>query len=279
MLDDRDRRPADAARVVVIDDSVSVCRAIERMLAPRGHRVASMHSGEEALARLEEERPELVICDLVLPDIEGLAICRFVRESSLLRDAALLLISGLITDEARERARAAGADTVLGKPFRADRLLAEVDRLLAARPAGVAAAAAASAAPPRRSQPAAWVVTELERMPGLVSASWRLADGSRGRLPAAGAAATPDPELVLARLRSFAAPFGLGEPATLLLEGDGGDALVIGHCDGGGTVCLHLTAEATLGKARYLVRQLLRTLSPGEPSTSVFPKEARPWSP
>ncbi len=270
-----------AARVVVIDDSVSVCRAIERMLAPRGHRVVSMHSGEEALARLEEERPHLVVCDLVLPDVEGLAICRFVRESTLLRGAALLLISGLATEEARARAHAAGADAVLGKPFRADKLLAEVDRLLALRPPAPAAAAGpvAAAGPARRPQPAAWIVAELKRLPGLAAASWRLADGSRGRLPESGAVAAPDPELILARLRSFAAPLGIGEPTTLLLEGDGGGALVIGHKDGGGTVCLHLTGDATLGKARFLVRQLLRTLAPSEPSTSAYPKEARPWNP
>jgi DNA-binding response OmpR family regulator len=252
----RAERPAGAATVVVVDDSVSVCRAIERMLAPRGHRVVALNSGEEALAALADEQPDLVVCDVVLPDVEGLAICRFVRESPALAGAAVLLISGLVTDELRRRADAAGADGLLAKPFRSDALLAAVDALLAR-------AAGRTAAPRRAAEPPAPAgVAELERLPGLRAGSWRLADGRRGRFPAtASPAAVPDPELILARLRSFAAPLGVGAPATLLIEGDGGEMLLVGHREGRGTLCLRLTPDATFGKARYLVRRFLHDLA------------------
>lgn len=260
-----DRAPG-VATVVVVDDSVSVCRAIERMLAPRGHRVVALYSGEEALAALADERPDLVVCDVVLPDIEGMAICRFVRESPALAGTAVLLISGLVTDEVRRQARQAGADGLLSKPFRGDALLAEVDTLLA-RTLGPAAA---GPRPVREERPAPAVLAELERLTGLYAGSWRLADGRRGRFPAtASAADVPDPELILARLRSFAAPLGVGAPATLLIEGEEGDMLIVGHLEHRGTLCLRLSAAATFGKARYLVRKFLHTL--GDPAASARP--------
>lgn len=281
MLERRAERPAGAAAVLVVDDSVSVCRAIERMLMPRGHRVVVLNSGEEALATLADERFDLVICDVVLPDVEGLAICRFVRESPAHAGIAVLLISGLVTDEVRRQAAAAGADALLAKPFRGDALVGRVDELLAGTAGGAAGPARVA-----ESRPAPAVLAELERLTGLAAGSWRLADGRRGRIPAdAGAAEAPDPELVLARLRSFAAPFGLGAPATLLLEGEGGDMLLVGHRERRGTVCLHLTAEATFGKARYLVRKFLQTLADPEPRAVPPPaaptsdpiEETRPW--
>ena len=271
MLERRAERPAGAATVVVVDDSVSVCRAIERMLAPRGHRVVALYSGEEALAALADERPDLVVCDVVLPDVEGLAICRFVRESPALAGTGVLLISGLVTEEVRRQAREAGADGLLSKPFRGDALLAEVDALLA-RALGPTAARPRPAA--RDERPAPAVLAELERLPGLSAGSWRLADGRRGRLPAtASAAEVPDPELILARLRSFAAPLGVGAPATLLIEGEDGDMLVVGHRERRGTLCLRLSDAATFGKARYLVRKFLHTLvdpaAAGRPAADV----------
>jgi DNA-binding response OmpR family regulator len=260
VLEPRAEQPSGAATVMVVDDSVSVCRAIERMLAPRGHRVVALNSGEEALAVLAVERPDLVVCDVVLPDVEGLAICRFVRESPALAGAAVLLISGLVTDEVRREAIAAGADSLLAKPFRGDALLAQVDALLARAP-GAAAPGPRPAVAVRDPRPAPAVLAELEKLAGLRAGSWRLADGRRGRFPAAASAAeVPDPELILARLRSFAAPLGVGAPATLLIEGEGGEMLLVGHRDRRGCICLRLTPDATFGKARYLVRTFLTTL-------------------
>lgn len=272
-----ERRPAPAPdgppRVVIVDDSVSVCKAVERMLAPRGAEVVAIHTGEEALARLEDERPELVICDLVLPDLEGLAVCRFVRESRTLARVPLLAISGLATDEVRRQALAAGAEAVLKKPFRGEVLLAEVDGLLArGRGAG-----RPPAPPPTPPAPVLRALAELEMLPGLVAGSWSLADGAEGRLRTVGAAAAPDPETMLARLRSFAAPFGVGEPAMVLIEGAGGELLLVGHRDRCGIVCLHLGEAAVLGKARYLARRFLRLLDPiPEPVLRPAPADSVP---
>ena len=96
------------AKVSVIDDSLSVCFAIERMLRAHGMEVVSHRSGEAALSRLEEEAPDLVLCDLVLPDIEGFQICTFIREHATLSSVPVIVISGIVDDEVRAQAEQVG---------------------------------------------------------------------------------------------------------------------------------------------------------------------------
>lgn len=246
------RRP----RVVIIDDSVSVCKAVERMISPRGAEVVAIHSGEEALARLEQEAPHLVICDLVLPDLEGAAVCRFVRESTVLRRVPVLAITGLASDEARRSALAAGADAVLKKPFRSEVLLADVDALLA----GARDSLREPAPPPEPPGPVKQVLGQMETLDGLVAGGWWLATGARGRWRARAGRPATDPETMLARLRSFAAPLGIEQPSIALIEGEGRELVLVAHRDRRGVVYLQLGPTAVLGKARFLARKFLHHL-------------------
>src|ERR1700732_2449617 len=98
------------ARVFVVDDSVSVRKAVERVLAPRGMAVASCASGNEALARLPGEAPDLLICDLVLPDLDGYEVCRWLRQVPALATTPVLFISGIVDADVQGRVAALGGD-------------------------------------------------------------------------------------------------------------------------------------------------------------------------
>ena len=121
------------AKVIVIDDSLSVCFAIERMLRSRGMEVISHRSGEAALEGLEPEEPDLVLCDLVLPDIEGFQICTFIKQSPVLADVPVIVISGIVDEEVRAQAKEVGAEAVLKKPFASDEMLTLVEKILRRR--------------------------------------------------------------------------------------------------------------------------------------------------
>ncbi|HEV3456235.1 MAG TPA: response regulator [Thermoanaerobaculia bacterium] len=138
------------ARVLVVDDSVSVRRAVERMLVPRGLEVASCASGNEALARLPAVAPDLLICDLVLPDLDGYEVCRWLRQVPALAATPVLFISGIVDPDVESRAGALGVEGVLKKPFTGEELIDRVERILADSrvappPSGTLSA---SAAPP-----------------------------------------------------------------------------------------------------------------------------------
>ena len=135
------------AKVLVVDDSLSVRKVVERALLGRQIEVVCAATGSEALERLEHEAPDVVVCDVVMPDRDGYEICEYVKRHPRLGQTPVLLMSGIVNDEVRERAARVQSADVLSKPFAADDLLRKLDALLAA-------AAHETAPPPPVSAPA-----------------------------------------------------------------------------------------------------------------------------
>ncbi len=135
------------AKVLVVDDSLSVRKVVERALMGRQIEVVCAATGTEALERLEQESPDVVVCDVVMPDRDGYEICEFVKRHPRLGATPVLLMSGIVNDEVRERAARAQSADVLSKPFAADDLLRKLDALLALREIAAPVAAAPAAAP------------------------------------------------------------------------------------------------------------------------------------
>jgi CheY-like chemotaxis protein/predicted regulator of Ras-like GTPase activity (Roadblock/LC7/MglB family) len=128
------------AKVLVVDDSLSVRKVVERALVGRQIEVVCAATGDEALERIEREEPDVVVCDVVMPDKDGYEICDFVKRHPRLGRTPVLLMSGIVNDDVRERAARVKSSDVLSKPFAADDLLRRLDTLLtaAAPPAPVA---------------------------------------------------------------------------------------------------------------------------------------------
>src|SRR5881296_1450656 len=122
------------AKVLVVDDSLSVRKVVERALVGRQIEVVCAATGTEALERIEREAPDVVVCDVVMPDRDGYEICEFVKKHPRLSRTPVLLMSGIVNDEVRERAARVQSADVLTKPFAADDLLRKLDALLAAPP-------------------------------------------------------------------------------------------------------------------------------------------------
>jgi CheY-like chemotaxis protein/predicted regulator of Ras-like GTPase activity (Roadblock/LC7/MglB family) len=192
------------ARVLVVDDSVSVRRAVERMLVPRGLEVASCASGNEALARLPAVAPDLLICDLVLPDLDGYEVCRWLRQVPALAATPVLFISGIVDPDVESRAGALGVEGVLKKPFTGEELIDRVERILAD----------SRVAPPPGSTPSAGAVPP----PSTVAAAPPAASAQGAEAPAAAELlASPDGPLAAAVQAAAEAPAaespaGLGGP-------------------------------------------------------------------
>jgi CheY-like chemotaxis protein len=118
------------AKVLVVDDSLSVRKVVERALVAKQLEVVSAASGTEAIAQFEREQPDLVVCDVVMPDRDGYEICRFVKSHPQLGRTPVLLISGIVNASVLEQAAEARSDDVLRKPFEAAELVRKVSELL-----------------------------------------------------------------------------------------------------------------------------------------------------
>ena len=130
-------------KVLIADDSIAVRKVAERLLTEAGFGVTLAANGEEALAYLAKETPDLIVSDVIMPDKSGYEVCAFVRAQRALANTPVLLISGIVNDEVTKQAESCHADGVLKKPFQGTSLKDRVLELLANR-RSVAAPAAES---------------------------------------------------------------------------------------------------------------------------------------
>ncbi len=128
-------------KVLIADDSIAVRKVAERLLTEAGFGVTLAANGEEALAYLAKEIPDLIVSDVIMPDKSGYEVCAFVRAQGALANTPVLLISGIVNDEVTKQAESCHADGVLKKPFQGTSLKDRVLELLAKRQGGSAPAA------------------------------------------------------------------------------------------------------------------------------------------
>jgi two-component system KDP operon response regulator KdpE len=115
--------PMAGETVLVIDDEPQIHRFLKPALASQGYQVFSAHNGHEALLQATSHRPDLVLLDLGLPDIDGLAVLARLREWS---KAPVIVLSAKGEEEMKVRALDNGADDYLTKPFGVTELLARM---------------------------------------------------------------------------------------------------------------------------------------------------------
>ena len=116
------------ARILVVDDTPQNIKVLDAMLTPRGYDVVQAESGEEALAKIESERPDLVLLDIVMPGIDGWEMLRRIHERH--GPVRVIMFSGHVDDRSAADAASAGAQGFLGKPFDPHDLIEQTKQLL-----------------------------------------------------------------------------------------------------------------------------------------------------
>ncbi|MGD0014013.1 MAG: response regulator transcription factor [Bryobacteraceae bacterium] len=111
------------ARILIVDDEPQIRRVMRTTLAAQGYIVADARSGEEALEKLRTERFDLVLLDLNMPGMGGLAACRVIRAD---RDIPIIILSVRDAEKDKVQALDAGADDYVSKPFGMQELLARI---------------------------------------------------------------------------------------------------------------------------------------------------------
>jgi chemosensory pili system protein ChpA (sensor histidine kinase/response regulator) len=117
-----------APLVMVVDDSLTVRRVTQRLLVREGYRVVTAKDGLDALERLSEERPAVLLSDIEMPRMDGFDLVRNVRADPKLASLPVVMITSRIAQKHRDYAGELGVDHYLGKPFAEDELLSLVAR-------------------------------------------------------------------------------------------------------------------------------------------------------
>ena len=114
-------------RVLVVDDDVKTVELVKLYLNRDGYRVLTAYDGLEALRLAQEAHPDLIVLDLMLPGMDGLEICRTIREDS---DVPIIMLTARTTDEDKIAGLGLGADDYVTKPFSPRELAARVRAVL-----------------------------------------------------------------------------------------------------------------------------------------------------
>ena len=118
---------AQAQTVLVVEDEASIASFVSLYLKNAGYVVRAVGTGEDALAQVDSERPDLIVLDLMLPDVDGIEVCRRIRKSS---DVPILMLTARDEDVDKIIGLEVGADDYLTKPFNPRELVARVKSIL-----------------------------------------------------------------------------------------------------------------------------------------------------
>src|ERR1041385_3546921 len=122
---------SDRGRILIVDDDRKILDLLLDLLALEGYEVATAADGSEAIDLALSFDPDIVVSDVVMPNVSGLELCRRLKEDPHTAYVPVLLISGLATsDDANIEGLHAGADDYLDLPFRNEELLVKVARLV-----------------------------------------------------------------------------------------------------------------------------------------------------
>lgn len=122
------------AHILVVDDEPDILRMVTKFLEARGHRITTATDGPAALEAVVRDRPEAIVLDLNLPQLDGFEVCRRLKSDAATQDIPIVMLTAAYptaTDAAR--GIGLGADEYVVKPFLREVLVHNVERLIALR--------------------------------------------------------------------------------------------------------------------------------------------------
>lgn len=123
-------QPSGGERVLVVDDEADIVALVAYHLAKSGYKVSTATTGSEALERVREEQPSLVVLDLMLPDMSGFDVLGSIRADESIADTPVLMLTARREEPDRIRGLTLGADDYLTKPFSPQEVILRVNAIL-----------------------------------------------------------------------------------------------------------------------------------------------------
>lgn len=120
-------------RILIVEDEDALVRILEFTLRSRGYEVIVARDGSEGFRLATSERPDLIVLDMMLPQIDGLSVCRRLKHDERYKEIPIILLTAKAQSKDRQSGLDAGANLFLTKPYERATFLASIDRLVEER--------------------------------------------------------------------------------------------------------------------------------------------------
>ena len=135
-------------KILLADDSITIQKVIELTFSDEDFEVVTVGNGRLAVEKVQDVRPDLVLCDIIMPEKDGYEVCDFIKKTPSLAHIPVLLLTGAFEPFDQDRANRVGCDGFLAKPFEPQTLIAKVKDLLSQAGTRTVAPTRTAAAPP-----------------------------------------------------------------------------------------------------------------------------------
>ncbi len=121
---------SEGRKVVIIDDNPLAVESLETLFVYEGYKVITASTGETGLKEVIKEKPDIVILDIMLPDMDGIQVCEKIKTNPVTGNVKVLMLTAYDTDESFDKSMMRKADWYMVKPFNVNYLLKIVNKLL-----------------------------------------------------------------------------------------------------------------------------------------------------
>ena len=118
-------------RILLVEDSLTQAEKLKHILEKHSYLVSVAVNGEEALIKLQEVKPMVIISDIVMPKMDGYELCRRLKADSKLKEIPLILLTSLSDPKSIIKGLECGADNFLTKPYKEEFLISRIENVLA----------------------------------------------------------------------------------------------------------------------------------------------------
>lgn len=116
-------------KALVVDDEPNILLSLEFLMKKQGYTVFIARDGQEALEIIENETPDLVILDIMMPEVDGYQVCQHMRSQDRFKDTKIIFLSAKSKEEEKQRGLELGADLYITKPFSTRNLIKQINEL------------------------------------------------------------------------------------------------------------------------------------------------------
>lgn len=116
--------------ILIVDDEKDLVDLMAVMLETQGFVVMKAFSGEEAITKLEEQKPDIILLDIMMPQMSGYEFCQKIKGDDRHKSIPVILVTAKVQSEDQKRGKEAGADGFITKPYEYSQLIQEIQKLI-----------------------------------------------------------------------------------------------------------------------------------------------------